>query len=111
MPPVDVPRHTSEPVDVKGLHDRFSSVETANAPSAFTNRDKESATAGGFENIMNGRYSGIGRGGSVGDELVRAAAACVSFLPDVTVTGQARLRRELHAEQVEAYTRTLHAGA
>ena len=76
MPPVDAARHTSEPVDVKGLHDRFSSVETANAPSAFTNRDKESGTAGGFENIMNGRYSGIGRGGSVGDELVSAVAAC-----------------------------------
>jgi hypothetical protein len=85
MPPVDVPRHTSEPVDVKGSHDHFSSFETANAPSAFANRgDKEFGTAEGFENIMNGRYSGIGRGGSVGDELVRAAAACVSFLPDVT---------------------------
>lgn len=85
MPPVDLPRQSQnfppDPSNSKLSHDQRSSYEAAsNPPSVFPGRDKEFGAPGGFENIVNGRYSGIGRGGSVGDEL-------------------ARLRRELHAEQ------------
>jgi hypothetical protein len=77
MPPVELARQSQyEPshyMNAKVPHDHGSSFEAANPLSAFASRDKEFGAPGGFENIVNGRYSGIGRGGSVGDELVRPA--------------------------------------
>lgn len=75
MPPVDLPRQSQnfppDPSNSKLSHDQRSLYEAAsNPPSVFPGRDKEFGAPGGFENIVNGRYSGIGRGGSVGDELV-----------------------------------------
>jgi hypothetical protein len=125
MPPVELARQfqhePSHHMDAKGPQDHGSSFEAANPPSALASRDKEFGAPGDFQNIVNGRYSGIGRGGSVGDELVRPARnSCVVPLQGlkyfcdqptdlvhsywhyicVTETLQARLRRELHAEQV-----------
>jgi hypothetical protein len=70
MPPVDSarPSHQVAPefAGVKGSRDYGLSFE----PATAAQRDKNFAGPDGFENIVNGRYSGIGRGGSVGDELV-----------------------------------------
>lgn len=78
MPPVDMQRQSqnfpTDPLNPKVSNDQRSSFEAqANPPPVFPARDKDFGAAGGFENIVNGRYSGIGRGGSVGDELVQLA--------------------------------------
>ena len=48
-----------------------ASFEPTKSSAAIALRGKDFGGLGGFENIVNGRYSGLGRGGSVGDELVR----------------------------------------
>ena len=73
MPPVDMTRQSSLPPSdpqLKRFQDNGSSLEPANPTSSVAYRDKELGSLSGFENIVNGRYSGIGRGGTVGDELV-----------------------------------------
>lgn len=73
MPPVDMTRQSNLPPSdpqLKRFQDDGSSLEPANPTSSVAYRDKELGSLSGFENIVNGRYSGIGRGGTVGDELV-----------------------------------------
>ena len=74
MPPVDMARQShpqhSDAINVKASRDAVASFEPATPTAAVPYREREFGVPGGFENIVNGRYSGIGRGGSVGDELV-----------------------------------------
>ena len=76
MPPIDVAREShqlhSDAINAKAINSSHAvaAFEPAHPPPAVPYRDKEFGVPGGFENIVNGRYSGIGRGGSVGDELV-----------------------------------------
>jgi hypothetical protein len=83
MPPIESARQFHHPAsdvnNVKGAREQGTSFEAPKQPGTIAIRDKDLAGPGGFENIVNGRYSAIGRGGSVGDELVRKhACSCLA---------------------------------
>jgi hypothetical protein len=61
---------SSDTLQLKRFQDNGSSLEPANPSSSVEFRDKDVGSLSGFQHIVNGRYSGIGRGGTVGDELV-----------------------------------------
>jgi hypothetical protein len=85
MPPVDVSRShhlSSDAVKMQSFCDQ--SLEAASSTSAAAYRGKDTGAAGGFENIMKGRYSSIGRGGSVGDELVRTDSRGLAHVKAIT---------------------------
>ena len=84
MPPVDVVRQFQQPdsdfANVKVSQEQGASFEPTKSSAAIALRGKDFGGLGGFENIVNGRYSGIGRGGSVGDELVRTMRVSCSLV-------------------------------
>jgi hypothetical protein len=61
----------SDITGVKVVQEQVSGFDYIKQSTDVAFQNKDFGGPGGFDNVVNGRYSGIGRGGSVGDELVR----------------------------------------